>query len=94
MPARVLLVDDEQHVLATLEELLRDIGYLSDSVPDGEAALEYLGAHECEVAVIDIRMPGMDGMALLRKIKEHWPEIDVIMMTAFDADYSYTNTII
>jgi two-component system, cell cycle response regulator len=93
VPARVLIVDDEQHVLATLEELLRNIDYQSDSVEDGETALEYLRTHTCDVAVIDIRMPGMDGMVLLREIKSNWPEIDVIMMTAFDAEYSYMDVI-
>jgi len=93
VPAKVLIVDDEQHVLSTLDELLRGMGYECHSVADGEETLEHLRTNACDIAVIDIRMPGMDGMDLLRQIKDGWENLDVIMMTAFDADYSYLDVI-
>jgi DNA-binding NtrC family response regulator len=78
---RVLLVDDERDYLEVLIRRLgkRDVDV--DGVSSGEEALQYLQARPIDVAVLDVRMPGMDGLTALRKIKKLDPLIEVIMLT-------------
>lgn len=80
-PSRVLLVDDEREFVQTLSErlLLRDMG--SAVAYDGESALEMLREDEPEVMILDLKMPGIDGMEVLRRVKETQPEIEVIILT-------------
>lgn len=78
---RVLLVDDERDFLEVLIRRLgkRDVDVRG--VSSGEEALQYLQAKPIDVAVLDVRMPGMDGLTALRKIKKLDPLIEVIMLT-------------
>jgi DNA-binding NtrC family response regulator len=78
---RVLLVDDERDFLEVLIRRLgkRDVDVRG--VSSGEEALQYLEAKPIDVAVLDVRMPGMDGLTALRKIKKLDPLIEVIMLT-------------
>jgi len=78
---RVLLVDDERDFLEVLIRRLgkRDVDV--HGVSSGEEALQYLQAKPIDVAVLDVRMPGMDGITALRKIKKLDPLIEVIMLT-------------
>jgi len=80
-PARVLLVDDEREFVQTLSErlLLRDMG--SAIAYDGESALEMLREDEPEVMILDLKMPGIDGMEVLRRVKATQPDIEVIILT-------------
>ncbi|WP_310600013.1 response regulator [Desulfobulbus sp.] len=80
-PARVLLVDDEREFVQTLSErlLLRDMG--SAVAYDGESALEMLREDEPDVMILDLKMPGIDGMEVLRRVKATQPEIEVIILT-------------
>ena len=80
-PSRVLLVDDEREFVQTLSErlLLRDMG--SAVAYDGESALEMLREDEPEVMILDLKMPGIDGMEVLRRVKETQPDIEVIILT-------------
>lgn len=80
-PSRVLLVDDEREFVQTLSErlLLRDMG--SAVAYDGESALEMLRDDEPEVMILDLKMPGIDGMEVLRQVKATQPEIEVIILT-------------
>ena len=80
-PSRVLLVDDEREFVQTLSErlLLRDMG--SAVAYDGESALQMLHEDEPEVMILDLKMPGIDGMEVLRRVKETQPEIEVIILT-------------
>ncbi|MDX9833941.1 MAG: response regulator [Desulfobulbus sp.] len=80
-PSRVLLVDDEREFVQTLSErlLLRDMG--SAVAYDGESALEMLKEDEPEVMILDLKMPGIDGMEVLRQVKATQPEIEVIILT-------------
>ena len=81
MPSRVLLVDDERDLARTLSERLqmRDMG--SAVAFDGASALELLQDDAPEVMIIDLKMPGIDGLEVLRKVKETRPEIEVIILT-------------
>lgn len=80
-PSRVLLVDDERDFVQTLSERLelRDMG--SAVVFNGETALEIVAEDAPEVMIIDLKMPGIDGLEVLRKVKSTRPEIEVIVLT-------------
>jgi two-component system response regulator AtoC len=80
--ATVLLVDDDPAVAKVLGALLHQEGIESQSVESGAAALRALDLRPFDVVVTDLRMPQMDGLQLLAKILERWPEQAVVMLTA------------
>ncbi len=82
-PRRVLVVDDEVHARQALSALLEDEGFEVRSAPDGFKALGVLKSWTCDVMLTDLRMPVMDGLTLLRKAREEYPELACIVMTAF-----------
>ncbi len=86
LPSKVLLVDDEREFVQTLSErlLLRDMG--SAVVYDGESALNLLHDDEPEVMILDLKMPGIDGIEVLRRVKSTRPEIEVIILTGHGSD--------
>ncbi len=79
---RVLLVDDDPGVGQVLGALLAQGGHEANAVDSGAAALEALEARPYDVVVTDQRMPKMDGLTLLGRIRERWPELPVVMLTA------------
>jgi CheY-like chemotaxis protein/cytidylate kinase len=81
MPSKVLLVDDEREFVKTLSErlIMRDMG--PAVAYDGESALNLIQEDEPEVMIVDLKMPGIDGLEVLRKVKETRPEIEVIILT-------------
>ncbi len=81
MPSKVLLVDDEREFVQTLSErlMMRDMG--SAVAYDGESALQLINDDDPEVIIVDLKMPGIDGFDVLRKVKETRPEIEVIIVT-------------
>ena len=86
MPGKVLLVDDEREFVKTLSErlLMRDMG--SVVAYNGESALDLVKSDEPEVMILDLQMPGIDGIEVLRKVKETNPEIEVIILTGHGSD--------
>lgn len=80
---KVLVVDDEKIVSVPLCDELREAGYEVASESDGLAALAHLAEEPFDVVISDLRMPGMDGLALLKQIRETYPHIAVIMITAY-----------
>jgi DNA-binding NtrC family response regulator len=78
---RVLLVDDEERFRTNLEKLLAAQGLTVSAQGSGAAALEELRLQPCDVVVLDIRMPGMDGLATLKEIKEIDPGVEVIILS-------------
>jgi heterodisulfide reductase subunit A len=80
---RILVVDDELIVRDSLKELLEDEGYSVDMAESGTAALECLSGQKYNLMLLDIKMPGMDGVTVLRKVKEGFPDLTVLMMTAY-----------
>jgi CheY-like chemotaxis protein len=80
-PSRVVLVDDEQEYAQTLSErlLMRDMG--TAVVYDGDQALSLVEKEEPEVMVIDLKMPGINGFEVLRRIKKEHPNVAVIVLT-------------
>jgi DNA-binding NtrC family response regulator len=80
--ATVLVVDDDPAVGVVLRALLEQAGVQAIHEASGQAALERLGSSPVDLVVTDLRMPGMDGIELLRRVVESWPDIPVIMLTA------------
>jgi DNA-binding NtrC family response regulator len=80
---RLVVIDDEVNAAAALETLLKEDGYEIARAHDARSALALLEKTEPDVVLTDLRMPGMDGLELLAKIKEIRPETMVILMTAF-----------
>ena len=70
MAEAILIADDEAGVRESLAEVLRDAGYAVQTAPDGVAALESIDRHDFAVVITDMRMPGADGLTVLRKLRE------------------------
>ena len=81
-PSRILLVDDEKKYVQTLSKRLMMRELDSAVVYDGESALEMAREDEPDVMLLDLRMPGIDGIEVLRKVKKTKPEIEVIVLTS------------
>jgi two-component system response regulator HydG len=80
---RILVVDDEASARSGLEKLLRQDGFLVDVAADGVSALEVAADKPPDVVVTDLKMPNMDGVELLRKLREQDSDLPVIVVTAF-----------
>src|SRR3970040_1458836 len=80
MPS-ILIVDDEPGVRSRLGGVLRDEGYEVDAVDSGEACLERLGRQAYDVVVLDIWLPGMDGLATLARMRERQIEVQVVIIS-------------
>jgi signal transduction histidine kinase len=80
---RILLIDDEQDILDVVGMALKDAGYLIATSSDGEAGLAACAQDPPHIVITDIRMPGIDGIQVLARIKERHPFIEVIVATAF-----------
>ena len=85
-PQRVLVVDDEAPLLMTLVANLELEGLDVREARSGEQALELIRAHDFDVVLSDIRMPGMSGVDLCKEIRKVRPELPVILMTAFTVE--------
>lgn len=80
MTVKILVVDDEEVVVRSCTRILRD-DYAVQSVSDGSAALKKTNEEVFDILLLDIMMPGIDGLEVLQQVKERHPEVDVIMMT-------------
>ncbi len=78
---KILLVDDEERFLTTTRKVLHKKGYEVFTATSGAAALKVLGEKSVDVAILDVKMPGMDGIATLKEIKRYHPLVEVIMLT-------------
>ena len=81
MSARILIVDDEDIVVRSCVRILGDGDYQVEAVQDSTEALRKIDEGQFDVVILDIMMPKMDGMEVLRRVKEAHPDIDVIMIT-------------
>ena len=80
--ARVLVVDDEANLRKVLSALLRQRGYEVTTVANGQEALDLLGTEAHDVMLTDLRMPEVDGMALLSEVRSRRPRMPVVVLTA------------
>ena len=81
-PSRILIADDEDSLRWVLETGLRQAGYEVDAAKDGEGALRAFEAEPYDLVFLDVRMPGLDGLTALGKLREIRPDANVIVMTA------------
>src|SRR5437764_4796077 len=79
----VLVVDDEKHMRLSLNSVLTDEDYLVRTVDSAEAALALLAKEEFFMAITDARLGGMSGYEFLSKARSQWPELPVLMITAY-----------
>lgn len=82
-PNRVLVVEDDEGLREALVDTLALAGYHSLEADSAEQALLMLKANTVDIVVSDVQMAGMDGLGLLRSIKQHWPKLPVLLMTAY-----------
>lgn len=81
--ARILVVDDDEGVRSFIAEALETSGHQVTEAGSGEEAMRSLQAHSYQLLITDLRMPGQGGMALLRQARSLWPELELIVLTAF-----------
>ena len=80
---RVLVVDDERLSRETTTQQLREAGYVTKAVENAFKALQQLEEDRWDVVLTDLRMPTMDGLEFLKKVKQNSPDVEVILMTAY-----------
>ncbi len=80
---RILLIDDEEDIRDVISMVLSDTGYTVETAPDGVSGLEACGRFSPHIVITDIRMPRMDGLAVLKQVKIDHPDMEVIVATAF-----------
>jgi len=81
MPPKILLVDDEDRFRTTMRKMLSGHGLDVTDVDNGQAALNALTAQPYDVVVLDLRMPGLDGVQTLKGMKALHPDLEVIILT-------------
>ncbi|MDL1978085.1 MAG: response regulator [Deltaproteobacteria bacterium] len=81
IPTKVLIVDDEKDFVEMLSLRLNEMGEIVTAVYNGQDCLDTLGENEIDVVILDIKMPGMDGIEVLQEIKKRFPIIEVVMLT-------------
>jgi DNA-binding NtrC family response regulator len=86
MKPRVLVVDDDQGIRYTLREILESSGFAVDEAADGEEALERFAAARADLVITDLRMPKLDGMALLSRLQAESPVPRVVLITAHGSE--------
>jgi DNA-binding NtrC family response regulator len=79
----ILLVDDEPDVRLSLRHVLRDEGHAVEAAADGETAIEILRSRAFDLVVSDVRLPKVDGLTLLRRIRRQFPSTEVLLITAY-----------
>ena len=78
---RVLIVDDEEELVSALVERLRLRGFDARGVTTGAEALADLERTGCDVVVLDVKMPGLGGLEVIKRIKRERPELEVVLLT-------------
>jgi two-component system, NtrC family, response regulator HydG len=83
---RVLVVDDNRELAENIGEILEAEGYTVDVAFEPETAQQLARTHSHDVAILDVRLPGMDGVSLFKKLSERHPAATYVLMTAFTTD--------
>jgi DNA-binding NtrC family response regulator len=78
---RVLIVDDEAELVSALEERLNLRGFRATGVTTGAEALAHLADTPCDVVLLDVKMPGLGGLEVIKRIKEERPSLAVVLLT-------------
>ena len=81
IPTKILIVDDEKDFVEMLSLRLNEVGEKVTPAHSGQECLEKLESNNIDVVILDIKMPGMDGLETLKEIKKRFPLVEVIMLT-------------
>jgi two-component system, response regulator, stage 0 sporulation protein F len=81
--ATILIVDDQFGIRVLLQEVLEKAGYSTFQAPNGQVALDIVQSHKPDLILLDMKIPGMDGLEILRNIRKLEIDTKVIMMTAY-----------
>lgn len=79
----ILIVDDQLGIRLLLKEVFTQEGYEVSLAANGYEALELINEHKLDGVLLDMKIPGMDGIQILKLIKEQWSDLPVMMMTAY-----------
>jgi DNA-binding NtrC family response regulator len=90
---KILIVDDEQIVRESLTNWLKEDGYQVDAAGDGPEALSKIRSFPYHIVLLDLKMPGMDGIQVLQEIKKDFPDTEVILMTAYGSVHTAVEAI-
>lgn len=90
----ILIVDDEEMMRNLLSKILSREGYRISSAEDGQTALETMGQEKIDIVISDMKMPRMNGFELLKVIKQEYPEVGVIIMTAYGDTYTVKDALL
>jgi len=85
-PKTILIVDDEADVREIVSEMIGDMGYEVKTAGSGKAAQDLIASTPVDLVISDLNMRGVDGMALARWVRSHYPQLRLAMMTAFATD--------
>jgi DNA-binding response OmpR family regulator len=80
---KILIIDDEASLRETLGRILQRTGYETLAAADGAQAIQLIGEHVFNLAYLDLHLPGMDGIEILKKIRQLQPKLPVVMLTGF-----------
>ncbi len=80
---RILVVDDDETLRSVLSNELKNEGYIVETAADGDEAIKIVKQRKFDLALLDIKMPGVDGFQVLQYLKKEHPVIKVIMLTGF-----------
>jgi len=90
----ILIVDDEEMMRSLLEKILSREGYTVATAIDGRDALEKIDQGDFQMIVSDMKMPHLDGFGLLQAVKQSYPSISVIIMTAYGDTYTVKDALL
>jgi DNA-binding response OmpR family regulator len=83
MKSNILVVDDEPVARQSLTDILKLEGYTVSSAPNGQAAVEFIRTHAVDLLIVDLKMPGMDGLDVVQVVNQISPDTEVILLTAY-----------
>lgn len=90
-PLRLLIVDDDEGMRETLTDILESTSLCVEQAPDGKMALERIRSQDYDLVLMDVRMPVLDGVETLRRIRAIQPNLPVILMSGNTGESAVTN---
>jgi len=90
---KIMVIDDEPSILESFKMILKIKDYEVETFPDGPSALSNLQKGKFDLAFIDYKLPGMDGLEVLKRIKEIDSDIEICIVTAYASESSHANAI-